>query len=170
MEDEQHVSPRLLLLRKLAHVWFLSRFYCWCSVNGYRLPWRKNEGTGPLQMCAASTEGPTLPSPLLAIILATALSGDPASGSRVFRKADLGAPAHPPHLSSLPLQTWGQRYVLLTLPLLSVFGLFSYPLQSPSFFPITFKPSHRTHFFPLNLHSANWLACPEHPENPENLN
>ena len=103
--------------------------------------------------------------------LATALSGNPASGSRVFRKADLGAPGPRSPFQSPPYWSEAsQRYVLLTTPLLSISGLFFHPLQSPSFFPITFKPSHRTHFFPLNLHSANWLACPEHPENSENLN
>ena len=98
------------------------------------------------------------------------LPSEPPWKPRVLRKIDLRAP----DLVTFPVSPYwaeaSQRDGPQTFPLLSVFGLFSYPLQSPSFFHIILKLSHRTHFFPLNLHSSNRLACPEHPEKPENWN
>ena len=52
MKDEWCVSP--------TDFYWIAR--CW--MNCYRPPLRRNEGTRPLQMRAAATAGPTLPSPL----------------------------------------------------------------------------------------------------------
>ena len=233
MKDEWCVSP--------TDFYWIAR----CLMNCYRLPLRQNEGTRPLQMRAASTAGPTLPSPLLAIIIrhspfrkscprlqccallclvsqscltlcdpmdcslpGSSVHGDspgkntgvgchallqgifPTQGSNpglpncrwiLYRLSHHGSPGYwgkqtlgAPGPVTFPASPYwaeaSQRDGPQTFPLLSIFGLFSYPLQSLSFFHIILKLSHRTHFFPLNLHSANHLACPGHPEKPENWN
>lgn len=99
--------------------------------------------------------------------LTTALSGNPAPGSRVFRKADPAAPGPATFPASPCWAEASQRDVPLTLP--PALGLSSHPLRGHPFPPVTFRLSHRAHFFPLNFHSAIRLAGPEHPENPQHL-
>ena len=235
MKDEWYVSP--------TDFYWIAR--CW--MNCYRLPLRRNEDTRPLQMRAAATAGPTLPSPLLAIIVrhspfrkscpgqqccglpCSALlcsescltpcdpvycsppgcsvhgdspgknmewvarpsskgSSQPRDRTQVSHIAGrfftIWAPREaqgieenrawgprPGHISSITLLGWGQpeRWPP-DIPSALCLWSFLLPLAKPILPHPVFKFSHRTHFFPLNLHSANWLACPEHPENPENWN
>lgn len=97
MEDEQHVSP--------IDFYFLGSGpmsdFSLGSIAGVQ--WMATDCPG--ERMKAPAHGRCVlpprrvwPSPALCwpSSLATALSGNPASGSRVFRKADLGAPAPPP--------------------------------------------------------------------------
>ena len=235
MKDEWCVSP--------TDFYWIAR--CW--MNCYRPPLRRNEGTRPLQMRAAATAGPTLPSPLRhhrppqpfqeilpraavlwSALLCTAVlrvvsdlvtpctvahqaalsmgilqartlewvarpsskrSSQPRDRTQVSHITGgfftIWAPREaqgieenrpwgprPGHISSITLLGWGQpeRWPP-DIPSALYLWSFLLPLAKPILLPHPiFKFSHRTHFFPLNLHSANRLACPEHPENPENWN